>query len=220
MKGLKYLLIMCLSMLMMACNTLPKKNSEKKEIDVYIFADEDINRNSLNDPSPVKINLLQLTTDVEFKQMSDLSPDGTYKKYLGETVIDDVSIMVRPKTQTEFKLAEKSEADYLGIVIAYSNLNNKWKLSFYKQDKKWYQTGGEYLYLDVKADGIYQLSKKEALEKILDAKLEKEGKNLAEMTEKQKQKMLKSIEKMMEKKKAADLKKGIYISTDAIQSLE
>lgn len=217
MKGFKYLLIMCLSMLLIACNSIPKKNTDKNEIDVYIFADEDINRNLLNDPSPVKVNVLQLTTEVEFNQMNELSPDGTYKKHLGESVIDDMSMMIRPKTHLEFKLPKKEEADYLGIVVAYRDLNNKWKLSLYKQDKKWYQNGGEYLYLDIKSDGVQQITKKEAVKKILDAKLEKEGKEFAEMTEKEKQKLLKNIEKLINKKKPADLKKGIYIPTEAVQ---
>ncbi|QOW47026.1 MULTISPECIES: type VI secretion system lipoprotein TssJ [Acinetobacter] len=213
----KYVLIMCLSMVLMACNAIPKKNTEKNEIDVYIFADEDINRNLLNDPSPVKVNLLQLKTEVEFNQMNELSPDGTYKKHLGESVIDDLSMMIRPKSHLEFKLPKKEEAPYLGIVAAYRDLNNKWKLSFYKQDKRWYQIGGEYLYLDIKADGIHQITQKEAIEKILNAKLEKEGKDLAEMTEKEKEKWRKKIEKIMEKKKAANLEKGIYIPTEVIQ---
>jgi type VI secretion system protein VasD len=217
MKFLKYLLMMCVSLFLVACNAVPKQNAPQDSIDVYIFADEDINPNILNDPSPVKVNILQLKTEVEFNQMSGLSPDGMYKQHLGESVVDDISMMVRPKTHMEFKLPNKRDVDYLGVVVAYRDLDNKWKMSLYKQDKRWYQNGGEYLYLNVRANGVEQIGKKDALNKLLNEKLEKEGKKISSLTEKEKKKMLDDLEKVMDKKKAANLKKGIYISTEATQ---
>lgn len=218
--GTRYLLIMCMSPILFACNSIPKKEVEQNQLDVYIFADENINPNLLNDPSPVKVNLIQLTTEMEFNQMNELSPNGKYKTHLGESVIDEVGFMIRPKQHIDFKLKISEKADYLGVVGAYRNLNTNWKLSFYKQDKKWYQKGGEYLYLDLKAEGIQQITKEEAIEKILAENLEKTGQELMKLTEKEKEKMKNNIEKLMENKKKADLKKGIYIQTTESENVQ
>lgn len=217
MNSLKYMMVLFTSLLMMACSTISKQNAPKEELDVYVFADEDINKNLLNDPSPVRINLMQLTTAVEFNQMNELSPDGMYKKHLGESVVDDMGMMLRPKEYLNFRLPLNKNADYLGVVVAYRDLDTNWKLSLYRQDKRWYQNGGEYLYLDVQADGVTHISKSEAMLKLLKLKLEKEGKAIEELTEKQKDKMLAAIEKAMDRKKAANLKKGIYIQTNEMQ---
>ena len=208
---------MCLSASLLACSSIPKKETDSSTFDIQIFADEDINLNLLNDPSPVRINVLQMKTVVEFNQMNALSPDGDYKKHLGDSVLDDISLLIRPKSSLEFKIPIKEASNYLGIVAAYRDLDNNWKFALYQQDKKWYQRGGEYLYLHVKADGIHQLSRKEAIKKILSEDLQKKGQSLTELGEEEKQKLSKDIERMMNKKKPADLKNGIFKPVETAQ---
>ena len=117
------------------------------------------------------------------------------------------------KHHLNFKLPLNDKANYIGIVAAYRELDKNWKMSLYKQDKKWYQKGGNFLYLEVKNDGFIQLNRETAMKKILEKKIKDQGKQLEELTIKQKEKLQKSVEKIMDGKKAADLKKGIYMQS-------
>ena len=84
MKMMKFMLLGCVLTFLAACTTLsPKKSNSEGILDVYVFADDDINRNLLGEPSPVKLSVLQLISEVEFNQMNELSSSGTYKTHLG-----------------------------------------------------------------------------------------------------------------------------------------
>ncbi len=215
MKMMKIMLLGCALIFLAACSTLsPNKSNSEGILDVYVFADDDINRNLLGEPSPVKLSVLQLISEVEFNQMNELSSSGTYKTHLGSSVLEETNVMVRPGQNLNFKLPMNERADYLGVVVALRDVEKKWKFSLYKQHLRWYQRGGEFLYLEVKDEGVIQLSKSEALDKILEKKLADEKVNLEEMTEKQRLKLKDGIQKMMDEKKPANLKKGIYIQSE------
>ena len=212
---MKFMLLGCVLTFLAACTTLsPKKSNSEGILDVYVFADDNINRNLLGEPSPVKLSVLQLISEVEFNQMNELSSSGTYKTHLGSSVLEETNVMVRPGKNLNFKLPMNERADYLGVVVALRDVEKKWKFSLYKQHLRWYQRGGEFLYLEVKDEGVIQLSKSEALDKILEKKLTDEKVNLEEMTEKQRLKLKDGIQKMMDEKKPANLKKGIYIQSE------
>ena len=212
---MKIMLLGCALIFLAACSTLsPNKSNSEGILDVYVFADDDINRNLLGEPSPVKLSVLQLISEVEFNQMNELSSSGTYKTHLGSSVLEETNVMVRPGQNLNFKLPMNERADYLGVVVALRDVEKKWKFSLYKQHLRWYQRGGEFLYLEVKDEGVIQLSKSEALDKILEKKLADEKVNLEEMTEKQRLKLKDGIQKMMDEKKPANLKKGIYIQSE------
>ncbi len=215
MKMMKIMLLGCALIFLAACSTLsPNKSNSEGILDVYVFADDDINRNLLGEPSPVKLSVLQLISEVEFNQMNELSSSGTYKTHLGSSVLEETNVMVRPGQNLNFKLPMNERADYLGVVVALRDVEKKWKFSLYKQHLRWYQRGGEFLYLEVKDEGVIQLSKSEALDKILEKKLADEKVNLEEMTEKQRLKLKDGIQKMMDEKKPANLKKGIHIQSE------
>lgn len=215
MKMMKIMLLGCALIFLAACSTLsPNKSNSEGILDVYVFADDNINRNLLGEPSPVKLSVLQLISEVEFNQMNELSSSGTYKTHLGSSVLEETNVMVRPGKNLNFKLPMNERADYLGVVVALRDVEKKWKFSLYKQHLRWYQRGGEFLYLEVKDEGVIQLSKSEALDKILEKKLTDEKVNLEEMTEKQRLKLKDGIQKMMDEKKPANLKKGIYIQSE------
>lgn len=215
MEIMKFMLLGCALIFLAACSTLsPKKSDSEGILDVYVFADDDINKNVLGEPSPVKLSILQLISEVEFNQMNELSSSGTYKTHLGSSVLEETNIMVRPGQKLDFKLPMNDRADYLGVVVALRDVEKKWKFSLYKQHLRWYQSGGEFLYLEVRDEGVVQLTKGEALDKMLEKKLADEKVNLDELTEQQQLKLKKDIQKMMDAKKPADLKKGIYIQSE------
>lgn len=195
------------------------KNPQKSELDVRIFADKDINPDVLGTPSPIRLSFLQLSTVVEFDQMNELSKDGsTYKSHLGDSVQDEINVTIRPEESLNFQLPLKEEAKYLGILAAFRDPNNQWKISLLKQDKQWYQKNvkSDFLFIHVKANGIEQLTKAQAMDKILQENLTKQGKQLKDLTKEQKQKMLKEIDKALKSRKPANLKRGIFIQSSEI----
>lgn len=215
MKITKLILLTYIIIFLNACNSLSlqKSSSKDNELEVYIFAENDINPNLLAEPSPLRMSILQLNSEIEFNQMNELTLEDTYKKHLGESVFEEMNIIIRPGEHLNFKLPLNDKANYIGIVAAYRELDKNWKMSLYKQDKKWYQKGGNFLYLEVKNDGFIQLNRETAMKKILEKKIKDQGKQLEELTIKQKEKLQKSVEKIMDGKKAADLKKGIYMQS-------
>lgn len=212
MKIIKVALLICISAMFTACSSFFVKNNtdEIQVLDVYVFGDKDINPNLLAEPSPIKISILQMTTEVEFNQMNELNLKSEYRESLGGSVLNEMNVIIRPDEHLDFKIPLNAQAKYLGVVAAYREQDKAWKQSFFKQDKKWYQTGGNFLYLNVKNNGFIPLSKKEALTRIMDKKLEEDGRKLSDLTEKQKKKMKENLEKLMDSNKKADLKKGVY----------
>lgn len=208
-----------------SCATLPlpklgdTKKDEQSELDVRIFADKNINPDVLGTPSPIRLSFLQLSTVIEFDQMNELSTDGdTYKNHLGNSVQDEINVTIRPDESLNFQLPLKDEAKYLGILAAFRDPNNEWKISLLKQDKQWYQKNikSNFLFIHVKSDGIEQLTKTQAMDKILQENLAKQQKELEDLTQAQKDKMLKQIEKALKSNKPANLKRGIFIESSEI----
>ena len=151
--------------------------------------------------------------------MNELSKDGsTYKSHLGDSVQDEINVTIRPEESLNFQLPLKEEAKYLGILAAFRDPNNQWKISLLKQDKQWYQKNvkSDFLFIHVKANGIEQLTKAQAMDKILQENLTKQGKQLKDLTKEQKQKMLKEIDKALKSRKPANLKRGIFIQSSEI----
>lgn len=219
----KPLLLLVITSLFTGCSLVPnltkKDEKEKPETDVRIFADQDINPDVLGVPSPIRLSFLQLSTVVEFDQMNELSTDGSpYKTHLGNSVQDEINVTVRPKESLNFQLPLKDEAKYLGILAAYRDPANQWKISLVKQDPQWYQkhSKSNFLFIHVKADSIEQLSKQQAMDKILAENLKKQGKELKDLTQEQKDKLLKKIDKALKANKPANLKKGIFIQSSEV----
>ena len=196
---------------LLGCVSVKPPEVEKNELDIFLFATDDINQDILGLPSPVRVTFLQLATVVEFNQMTELATTSNYKAHLGESVLDEINVTLHPSSKVDFKLPLKPDADYLGVVIAYRDLSNNWKLSLFKQEKQWYQKGGNFMYLEVKANGVEQLTKKEAYLKIANAELKEKGKDIKELTEKEKDKIIKEMDKALAVKKKADLEKGLFI---------
>lgn len=221
----KFISLSLLAVILTSCSMLPlpklmdNKKEENPELDVRIFADKDINPDVLGTPSPIRLSFLQLSTVVEFDQMNELSTDGsTYKSHLGNSVQDEINATIRPNESLNFQLPLKNEAKYLGVLAAFRDPNNQWKISLLKQDKQWYQKNikSNFLFIHVKANGIEQLTKTQAMDKILQENLAKQGKQLKDLTKEQREKMLKQIDKALKSNKPANLKRGIFIQSSEI----
>ena len=97
MKITKLILLTYIIIFLNACNSLSlqKSSSKDNELEVYIFAENDINPNLLAEPSPLRMSILQLNSEIEFNQMNELTLEDTYKKHLGESVFEEMNIIIQ-----------------------------------------------------------------------------------------------------------------------------
>lgn len=219
-KYIKNLCIILISIIpLYGCVSLPSSDNKKtSEIKVTLISDPNINEDVLGIPSPIRLTLLQLSSEIQFRQMSQLvDNDKSYKEILGESVLDKIHVMLRPDELLEFKLPINDKTKYLGLVTAYRDESNDWKQSLQKQDKRWYQIGdNHFLYLHIQPQGVVQLSKQEALIKILAFKLKEQGKSMEDfekLTQYEQDKALKKLQKILEEESTpADISKGYFTS--------
>lgn len=205
------------------CTSLGKTNAKKDaEVDVHLIADADINQDVLGIPSPVRLSFLQLTSEIEFRQMMQMNTDDIpYTEFLGKSVLDETNVMIRPDQMLDFKLPLNEEARYLGVVAAYRDEDNVWKNALAKQEKRWYQLkDANFLYLHITANNVVQLSKQDATEKMLAKKLKEQGKDIAALTVEEKNKLLRQMRKQMEKHQPADLSKGYFAEQPPISAAD
>ena len=211
MKFLKFITVLLVSYMLAGTLLAAEKKNSDNNLDVYIIASDDINEDVLGVASPVRISVLQLSTIVEFNQMNELSGTTSYKEHLGSSVVHEINIIVRPTTTLDFKLPLSETTEYIGIVVAYRDLSKNWKLALFKQDKKWYQNGANFLYLQVNADGVMALTKKQASKEIASIELKQKGENIDALNKRQQKKLLKKINKDLALKHSVDLDKGIFM---------
>lgn len=220
MKIIKQVLLLFCSSLLIACmntSNLNKKSVASAEIHVHIFADENINRDILDIPSPTRIYILELSNILAFEQLTepDLHDENEYIQNLKPSIIDKNQFIIRPKEVIDFKLNLKENTQYLGLIAEYRDLSTLWKLPLKKQELKWFHLSDPYyLYIQLNDKGIQQLSREQAIIKIASIQLEKTGETLDNMTDKAKKDLLNKIDKSLEQLEVpkANLEKGIFIA--------
>ncbi|MBP6563658.1 MAG: type VI secretion system lipoprotein TssJ, partial [Neisseriaceae bacterium] len=125
-----------------------------------VLVAEDVNRSISGRPSPVRLDVYQLTANHEFNQSDYFDLADNAEESLGDKLIQRDRHMVRPGALMNLTMQLDSHTKYVGIVAGYREYDEKkWKLTLVKQDKKWFQVGGDYLYLQINADGIYKVGK-------------------------------------------------------------
>ena len=141
----------------------PKESDESgKKIDVQIIVSPDANPNIVGQPSPIRLDLYQLSSDGEFKKSNYFELTNNAKENLGEKLIQQNQFMLHPDTVTILPIKMDSHLKYLGVVASYRDLDNsQWQLVLLKQKKKWYQFGKHYFYVNVGKNKLTQLSKSE-----------------------------------------------------------
>lgn len=219
-KHTKNLWIALLSMIALSgCVSLPLSNHKApSEIDVVLMSDPDINEDVLGVASPVRLTFLQLGSEIQFRQLPQMmSDDRSYDELLGESMLEQTHVTLRPDELLEFKLPLNDKTKYLGVTTAYRDESNDWKTSLQKQNKRWYQVkDNHFLYLYVQPQSVVQLSKQDALSKILAFKLKEQGKSIEDfkkLTKREQDKVLKKLGKTLEKSTPADMSKGYFSSS-------
>lgn len=221
-KCISYLMVFLFSiMILHGCMSLPSNDDKTpSEIDVILMADPDINEDVLGIPSPVRLTLLQLSSEIQFRQLPQMaSDDKSYETLLGGSMLEQTQVMLRPDELLEFKLPLNEKTKYLGVITAYRDESNDWKSSLQKQEKRWYQVkDNHFLYLYIQPQSVTQLSKQEALSKMLAFKLKEQGKSIEDfekLTKREQDRALKKLEKALEKSTPADMSKGYFSSSNS-----
>ena len=161
--------ILCLISACQSANHKPPKESDEsgEKMDIQIIVDPDSNPDLNGRPSPVRLDIFQLAGDGEFKRAGFIDLVENPKEKLGEKLIQSNNYMFHPDTVNSLPIQLDSHLKYFGVVVSYLNLeNSQWRGIYKKQDKTWYQFGGQYLYLEVGRSELKQISKKEMREKL------------------------------------------------------
>lgn len=221
-KCISHLMVFLFSiMVLYGCMSLSSNDDKApSEIDVILMADPDINEDVLGIPSPVRLTLLQLSSEIQFRQLPQMaSDDKSYETLLGGSMLEQTQVMLRPDELLEFKLPLNEKTKYLGVITAYRDESNDWKSSLQKQEKRWYQVkDNHFLYLYIQPQSVTQLSKQEALSKMLAFKLKEQGKSIEDfekLTKREQDRVLKKLEKALEKSTPADMSKGYFSSSNS-----
>lgn len=181
-------------------NHKPPKESDESgdKLNVQIITSPDVNPDIVGRPSPVRIDLYQLSSDEEFKQAEYFDLINSASEKLGDKLIQHNQDILHPDSTKVFTSKLDSHLKYLGVVVSYQNLyQSEWKLVLLKQDKRWYQFGKQYLYLKLDRNAVSQLSKAEMKELLKEYKERHPD-----------QKNIKASGKA--RKEANDLSKGIF----------
>lgn len=163
---IKYISFLMISLMVSSCasdHKPPKESDESGEkIDVQIIVSPDANPNIVGQPSPIRLDLYQLSSDGEFKKSNYFELTNNAKENLGDKLIQQNQFMLHPDTVTILPIKMDSHLKYLGVVASYRDLDNsQWQLVLLKQKKKWYQFGKHYFYVNVGKNKLTQLSKSE-----------------------------------------------------------
>lgn len=174
-KLIKYISFAMISLMVSACasNHKPPKESDEsgEKIDVQIIVSPDVNPNLVDQPSPIRLDLYQLSSDGEFKKANYFDLTNNAKETLGDKLIQQNQFMLHPDTVTVLPIKMDSHLKYLGVVASYRDLDNsQWRLILLKQKQRWYQFGKHYFYVNIRKNELYQLSKSEMQEMLKEYK--------------------------------------------------
>lgn len=186
--------------------------NNKDYLDVYVIADATINPDILGVPSPVRLHLLQLSSEIEFRQMSQINTEESpYSEFLGNSVLEETGIVVRPDQMLDFKLPLSADSSYLGVVSEFRDENIPWKSTFQRQKKTWrLAKRTNFIYLHITPDGVLQLSEPDALSMILTKKANEQKLDLDGLSEKDRVQAIKQIREQLKQPTPSDPLKGYF----------
>lgn len=143
----------------------PKESDENGEkIDIQIIVSPDVNPDLIGRPSPIRLDLYQLSSDGEFKKANYFELTNNAQESLGNKLIQQNQFMLHPDTIMVLPVKIDSHLKYLGVVASYRDLDNsQWQLILLKQKRRWYQFGKKYFYLNLGKNKLSQLSKVEMI---------------------------------------------------------
>ena len=116
---------------------LSKPKTSASKIDMMVYAEEDINVNASNEPTPVNFIILELKSDEKLYAQDYETLSGDIEKALGKSYINHEEYTVEPGKFVHVEQFEvKKGTKYIAIVSAYRALDKAiWRASEKIADK-------------------------------------------------------------------------------------
>lgn len=120
---IRYLLILGCIVLLQSCKTYDVMTA-KVNVNSAIFLNPDIN----NKASPVAITLYQLSSPYPFNQLKYQQISNINEPSLSTSLLDMQTFIIRPDEDRLIPINLIKDAEYLGIVTAFSDIEHaRWK---------------------------------------------------------------------------------------------
>lgn len=94
------------------------------QITANYIASEQLNPDLTNHPSPLVVNLYQLKTDTKFKDADFFKLFNDSKTFLGQDLLTEDQVEVKPNDQLETSIDLLPETRYIAVVAAYRDIDN------------------------------------------------------------------------------------------------
>lgn len=107
-----------------ACSSDPPQEPEKPtRIEAALTAANDVNPNVLGQPSPVRVEVFELTSDAAFMRASFFALSGNAPEALGAELLVQDDKVLTPGQTVKIARDAKRESRYLAVVAAYQDLD-------------------------------------------------------------------------------------------------
>jgi len=106
-------------------------------VNANLQASNDINPDINGTPSPIAVNVYELSTPEQFSKANFVSLFSEPQSSLGSSLLLVNSFMVAPGTTKDVSMTLKKGVHYVGVVAAYRNINDvDWKQVIAVKDKR------------------------------------------------------------------------------------
>lgn len=108
--------------------------------DLEISASHNINPDSNGRPSPVVVYVFELTSNTIFESQDFFSIYEESEKVLGPDLVNKYEVSLTPGQKKTYQASMSPKTEYLGIVVAFRDIENSNWRQVIKVDKTGYNT--------------------------------------------------------------------------------
>ncbi len=108
--------------------------------DLEITASHNINPDSNGRPSPVVVYVFELTSNTIFESQDFFSIYEESEKVLGPDLVNKYEVSLTPGQKETYQASMSPKTEYLGIVVAFRDIENSNWRQVIKVDKTGYNT--------------------------------------------------------------------------------
>jgi type VI secretion system protein VasD len=116
---------------LVSCGSTPPTPQQSQQTPVLsISATSDVNPDTEGRPSPIVLQVLELSTDVEFDRADYFSLTNEAQSGLGGTVLRSMEFVLTPGSTKTSPLELNERTTHLGFVAGYRDIDHsRWRLS-------------------------------------------------------------------------------------------
>lgn len=121
-----YLMSFSLLFLVLGCSTVNKL--VPPSTDLIINVSKNVNPDTSDRPSPVVMKIFELSSRTIFDTQDFFSLYDTPEKLLGPDLIKKDELELQPNTVQKYKMSLNRNTRYVGVVVAYRNIDQaRWR---------------------------------------------------------------------------------------------